>query len=155
MSLERNLCVNMKRKVDVGDVIFVVNKASISAYQVTDETTVRSLSTDSETSYTIKSTDGSKAKLTDNSNVEYYTSLEEARKVFVKRASDAIDKMLSNVREAAASAFGNVTEKPVAPIKDVSDEPSNTQEAQVIELPDGTKAKVKMSPEAARMLANS
>ena len=97
----------MEKTVEVGSIIYVVSKQNkVIPYQVVGETTTKTLN-GIELSITIKGSDDSELviKESDNSKIEYYTSLSDARKTFIERATNAIDKLLSNAEEIAVKTF--------------------------------------------------
>jgi len=148
------------KEIEVGDIIYIVSNQKIMPCQVVGETTTKTL-TGTQLSYSVKSADNSMIVISASSEdkTEYYVSLASARESFIKRASDAIDKMLENAATVASKSFSIVeqkskSEKSSSPVNS-NIEKSELTDSEIVELPDGTKAKIKMSPEVAHALAHS
>ena len=144
-------------KIEVGSIIYLVIKQKIMPCQVVGETTTKTL-TGTQLSYSVKGADNSTIVISASPEIttEYYMSLADVRESFVKRASTAIDKMLSVANEIAKKSFGNVEQQSKLPEETTSAvvKPVELTDAEIVELPDGTKAKIKMSPEVSRALAH-
>ena len=76
-------------------------------------------------------------------NAEVFETIDQVRETLVKRATGAIDGMLSDAMQRAELTFGHKeirsSKKQVAPVKKQQEKVET-----FVELPDGTKAKVNL-----------
>ena len=107
--------------------------------QITEEILRRTIS-GTETVWMIQLAGSQKSVPLDPEAAEYYVDISDLRKTLVDRTTQQVNAMVDKVVAAALEAFP----QPDA-VSDVLLSPSQVDQPTTIVMPDGTRAKVKMS----------
>ena len=136
---------------NVGDILWIVSekRPGVMPYSVIEEVTKKTI-LGVETVYFVESLQSGKKFRLDNMPGEKFSSVEEAKSQLLKKAEAAIDKMLDigknliSIRQDNNTAPTQVYVEEDNPptIQDTSEEEPNYVEQEIVELPDGTKAKI-------------
>ena len=107
--------------------------------QVTEEILRRTIS-GTETVWMIQLAGSQKSVALDPEAAEYYVDISDLRKTLVDRTTQQVNAMVDKVVAAALEAF-----PPPETTSDVLQFPAQVDQPATIVMPDGTRAKVKMS----------
>lgn len=131
-----------KKAFGIGQVVYAIDprRNRVMPLQIVEEITKRTMQGE-ETSYVVRVDAENMANLTDVAS-EVYETADQVKDAMVKRATTAIVGLIDEAVQNAELWFGHTEVR--SPTKRSSPSKKADKQETIVELPDGTKAKVNL-----------
>jgi hypothetical protein len=129
----------------IGQVLYVVMSSEhcILPVQVVEEIIKKTLSKDTQYTYMVQTTDGNVLNLSEM-NGDVFETIEMVKSNLIDKVVASISKIVSDAEASAVNAFGVVERQDSRPEQEQMSTP-DAQDDQLVKLPDGTIARLKVS----------